>query len=221
MCGGCYVTTTDRAHCGSTCAVCRHGAGVQQLAVRERGRADARDAPPTDPTGWLDPTGAALVITVADTGYAERDLRVPHRSRRQLHHDRRRPGPRATARSGVGAEARADAEHDDSRGELSHRVSAIARIPTQPGDRHALLRAPRPGQGRAVPARRRPRRRAALRRHRLLRGGDHLRHGEPDALPGDARPSRAGSAIPARTDAIYLRNPFIKIPFSACRRPSE
>ncbi len=69
MCGGCYQTTTDRAHCGTTCAVCG-AAQVCNNSLCVNAVAPAFVTTPADPTGWLDPSGAALVITVATTGYA-------------------------------------------------------------------------------------------------------------------------------------------------------
>jgi hypothetical protein len=68
-CGGvCYSTATDRAHCGTGCAVCAATDVCASGCVAAV--APAFTKVPADPVGWLDPTGAALNMTFKDTGYA-------------------------------------------------------------------------------------------------------------------------------------------------------
>jgi hypothetical protein len=66
MCGGCFVTLSDRNHCGSTCAVCSATQVCNNACVAPPALSITQ-APP-DPAGWLDPRGAAPTVTVADPG---------------------------------------------------------------------------------------------------------------------------------------------------------
>jgi hypothetical protein len=211
MCGGCYVTTTDRAHCGTACAVCGT-AQVCNNSLCVNAVAPTFVTPlPADPTGWLDPTGAALVVTVGDTGYAS-----------AIYECRTGPDASFTATtpawapcdggSGVGKRhvpTPSTTPGGSYRTEFRYRsdtyISPV--IATRYYVHHGLDKVglcPRAG----VPA-----------------DGPHFADTDyfaaattyatanPTLFPLSAA-FPAGSAIPARTDAIYLRNPFIKIPFT-------
>jgi hypothetical protein len=211
MCGGCYVTTIDRAHCGSSCAVCG-AAQVCNNSLCVNAVAPTFVTPlPADPTGWLDPSGAALVITVGDTAYTGAIYEC-------------RTGPDASFTTttpawgpcdGAGGTGKRHVPTPSTtpggnyRTEFRYRsdtyVSPV--IATRYYVHHGLDKVglcPRAG----VPA-----------------DGPHFADTDyfaaattfatanPTLFPLSAT-FPAGSAIPVRTDAIYLRNPFIKIPFS-------
>jgi len=214
MCGGCYQTTTDRAHCGTSCAVCG-AAQVCNNSLCVNAVAPTFATTPADPIGWLDPTGAALAIAVNGTGYASAIYEC-------------RTGPDASFTTTTPAWAPCDGgagtglRHvptpttttpgGNFRTEFRYRSDTYTSpaIATRYYVHHALDKVglcPRAG----VPA-----------------DGPHFADADyfaaatafntASAANAASFPLTAtfpvGSAIPARTDAIYLRNPFIKIPFT-------
>lgn len=211
MCGGCYQTTTDRAHCGTTCAVCGT-AQVCNNSLCVNAVAPAFVTTPADPTGWFDPTGAGMVIAVGSTGYASAIYEC-------------RTGPDATFTATTPAWAPCDGgagtglrhvptpntttPEGNYRTEFRYRSDTYTSpvLATRYYVHHSLDKVglcPRAG----IPA-----------------DGPHFTDADYFAAAttyGTANPALfplsatfpVGSTIPARTDAIYLRNPFIKIPFT-------
>lgn len=217
MCGGCYQTTTDRAHCGATCAVCGT-AQVCNNSLCVNAVAPAFVTTPADPTGWLDPSGAAIVIAVSTTGYASAIYEC-------------RTGPDASFTTTTPAWAACDGGAGTG---LRHVPTPTPNTATTPGGNyrtefryrsdtyispviatryyvhHGLDKVglcPRAG---------------------VTADGPHFADTDYFAAAtafNTASVANAasfpltttfpvGSTIPARTDAIYLRDPFIKIPFT-------
>ncbi len=211
MCGGCFVTTTDRLHCGSTCAVC----GAAQVCNNACVNAVAPSfvTQPADPVGWLDPSGAALTIIVTDTGYlgAIYECRTGPDASFTTTTPAWGPcdGASGTGKRHVPTPNTATPE-GNYRTEFRYRSDTYTSpaIATRYYVHHSLDKiglCPRAG----VPA-----------------DGPHFADTDYFAAAtafSTATPAAfpltttfpVGSTIPVRTDAIYLRNPFIKIPFTA------
>jgi hypothetical protein len=215
MCGGCFVTTTDRAHCGATCAICG-AAQVCSNSLCVNAVAPAFATTPADPTGWLDPSGAALMITVVGTSYTGAIYEC-------------RTGPDASFTTTTPAWAACDGGAGTG---LRHvpTPTPTTVTPSNPGGNYRTEFRYRSDTYTSP---------AIATRYYVHHGLDKVglcpRAGVPADGPhfadadyfaaattyGTANPSLfplsatfpVGSAIPARTDTIYLRNPFIKIPF--------
>jgi hypothetical protein len=210
MCGGCFQTSTDRAHCGTTCAVC-NAAQVCNNSACVTAVAPVIARMPADPTGWQDPNGAALLVGVTDTGYTAAIYEC-------------RTGPDASFTTTIPAWGPCDGATGVGR---NHNPTPNATVPegnyrTEYRYRMDTYISP------AVAAR-------YYVHHSLDKVGTCPRAGfatdgphfadldyfnaaqtfataNPLLFPVSATfPSP--SAIPLRADAIYLRNPFIKIPF--------
>jgi hypothetical protein len=209
-CGGvCAATTTDRAHCGATCAVCAPGEVCANGCAAAVAPAFVRVPP--DPTGWVDPTGAALTITLKDTGYTNAIYEC-------------RTGPDASFTTTTPAWAACDGATGVGRAHTpvpnvavpegnyrtEHRYRADSYVSPIVATRyyvhHSLDKVPtcpRAGQAADGP-------------HHLdadyFAAAQAFSTANPTSFPLiSAFP--APSAIPLRSDAIYLRNPFIAIPF--------
>ena len=211
MCGGCYVTLSDRNHCGSTCAVCSATQVCNNACVAPP--APVITQAPADPTGWLDPRGAAPVFTVADPGIPGIVYEC-------------RTGPDATFTTTVPAWANCDGANGtrgthtpipnpttpegNYRTEYRYRQGTFtsAVVAARYYIHHSLDKVatcPRPGFAGDGPH---------FTDTDYFNAAQTFATANPTLFPVAATTVfPAPAAIPARTDAIYLRNPFIKIPF--------
>jgi hypothetical protein len=211
MCGGCYVTLSDRNHCGSTCAVCL-GSLVCNNACVAPPALSITQAPP-DPAGWLDPRGAPPTVTVADPGVPGIVYEC-------------RTGPDATFTTTTPAWVNCDGASGTGR------VATLAPTPSTPEGNYRTEVRYRQGTftSAVVTARyyihHSLDKVATCPRPGFPTDGPHFTDADyfnaattfaaanPTLFPVTASVTfPAPAAIPARTDAIYLRNPFIKIPF--------
>jgi hypothetical protein len=212
ICGGiCYATTTDRAHCGTTCAVC----AATEVCANACTTAIAplfMKVPP-DPAGWLDPNGIPLSLTVRSAGYANAIYEC-------------RTGPDLSFTPTVPAWAPCDgatgvglthtpapttaAPEGNYRTEHRYRADTYVSpvIAARYYVHHALdkvANCPRPGNTTDGPH---------FTDTDYFTAAQVYANANPALFPV-ATAFPASSAIPVRTDTIYLRNPFIKIPFTA------
>ena len=210
LCGGtCYPTVTDRAHCGTTCSVCTATQVCNSGCI-------AAPTPtfvtvPPDPAGWQDPNGTALTLTMTSTGLSN-----------AIYECRTGPDgafsptspPWGPCDGGNGSRPThtptplASTPEGNYRTEYRYRADTYtsAAIATRYYVHHSLDRVqfcPRPG---------------------ITADGPHFTDAQYFAAAqtfATANPTLfpvtgtfpAPGAIPARTDSIYVRNPFIKIPF--------
>lgn len=209
MCGGCFVTLSDRNHCGPTCAVCTVNQVCNNGCVNPVTPAITRS--PTDPTGWLDPSGAAPVVSVADTGIP--GVVYECRTGPDASFTTTTPvwGP-CDGATGVGRNhtptPNLTTPEGNYRTEYRYRqdtyISSV--LAARYYIHHSLDKVatcPRAGVAADGPH---------FADTDYFNAAQTFAAANPTLFPVSATfPSPA--AIPARTDAIYLRNPFIKIPF--------
>ncbi|HET6150139.1 MAG TPA: hypothetical protein VFH68_21540 [Polyangia bacterium] len=213
LCAGiCYATATDRAHCGPSCSACSAAEVCASTCVAAAAPAFTRVPP--DPAGWQDPSGAALLITVRSTGYTNAIYEC-------------RTGPDASFTAAFPAWATCDGTTAGTG--LNHTPTPN---PTTPEGNYRTEHRYRADTYLSP---------VIAIRYYVHHNLDKVAFCPSAALPNDgphftdaayfmaaqdfatsfpaAYPVSgtfpAPSAIPVRSDAIYLRNPFINIPFTA------
>ena len=208
-CGVCAATATDRAHCGTTCAVCAAGEvcnGACTSAVLP-----GFSRVPADPTGWQDPGGAALSLAFRDVGYPNAIYEC-------------RTGPDASFTLTVPAWGPCDGATGAGRIHTPVPTAAIPEGNYRTEHRYRADSYVSPAIATRYYVHHSLDKVATCPNAAVIADGPH--HADVDYFAAAATFSAANPAvfptatvfpapslIPVRTDPIYLRNPFIKIPF--------